>query len=201
MDSAQNLPAAIDKLYAAVSRLVDQRKDYRQDAMRVGPSLYETLLSEIPSTPRSESSSRGVPSSRPPVWCDALDLRRTIDDTARDWAPGNSTPARLRAVAAQRYRPEDTGQVTERATLIESWSAAIAALIDPGRVKTISAPCPACGADRVYRDRYGEQVRQPALQLTTAGCTCGACNTTWPPDQYLFLCRLLGFDLPAGVIG
>ena len=49
------------------------------------------------------------------------------------------------------------------------------------------------------RDRSGERVRVPALQvIAEQGCTCVVCRTCWTPDRYLLLCRVLGFDLPAG---
>jgi hypothetical protein len=55
----------------------------------------------------------------------------------------------------------------------------------------------------VYRrDSAGELVRQPALQIVAEqGCTCQACRHCCTPDLYLHLCRVLGFDLPDGVIG
>lgn len=201
MRSELELPAALDSLYSAVGRLCEQRKEFHQGVMRVGPSLYETLLSEIPrGKSRGETFISGAASSRPLVWCDAVDLRKTIDGTVRRWAPGATTPDRLRAVAAKRYRPQDVELVADRAALIGSWAVSIKNLIEPEPVKTISAACPACGVDRVYRDYAGERVRQPALQITSAGCTCAACHAVWTPDRYVFLCRLLGFDLPAGVL-
>lgn len=210
----QELPAAIDTLYAAVSRLVDNRKELHQDVVRVAPSLYDTLVSEIPAAKNSGEKYRcGVASSRPLVWCDAVDLRTTIDETVRGWArrrttklPADgkfrsSTPELLRAVAAHRYRPQDVDTVADRAAVVGSWSVQINGLLEPERVKTISAACPACGTRTVYREYAGETVRQAALQIVgTAGCTCLACSASWAPDQYLFLCRLLGFELPEGVL-
>lgn len=64
----------------------------------------------------------------------------------------------------------------------------------------MSAPCPSCGRRWYYRRRDNENIRQPALQLVIeTGCTCQACGAFWPPERFLFLVRLLGFDLPAGV--
>jgi hypothetical protein len=36
--------------------------------------------------------------------------------------------------------------------------------------------------------------------MTNIGCTCQHCGAHWTPDRSLFLCRLLGFELPAGVL-
>ena len=64
-------------------------------------------------------------------------------------------------------------------------------------------PCPACNATAVYRrNSAGENVRVPALQIIAEqGCTCLVCHASWTPDRYLLLCRVLGFDLPRGVLG
>ena len=50
------------------------------------------------------------------------------------------------------------------------------------------------------RDSGGERVRQAALQITTAGCQCMACRHVWTPDKFVFLARVLAFDLPDGVL-
>lgn len=112
------------------------------------------------------------------------------------------TPARLRHLAAQRWRPQDARDVEQIAADIEAWSVKINALLSPQRVKTICAACPACGARTVYRwNSAGERVAMPALQvIAEQGCTCVVCRTCWTPDRYLLLCRVLGFDLPAGCL-
>jgi hypothetical protein len=63
-------------------------------------------------------------------------------------------------------------------------------------------PCLACGAITVYRrDSAGELVRQPALQIVAeAGCSSIDRRYTWAPSHYLHLCRVLGLELPAGVL-
>jgi len=66
----------------------------------------------------------------------------------------------------------------------------------------VTAPRPACGATTVFcRDSAGELVRQPALQIVAEhGCTCQACNYCWAPAHYLYLARVLGYELPPGVL-
>jgi hypothetical protein len=203
VSSERCLPAAIDRLYAAVARFADPAKELTQDALRVAPSLYEQLCEQIPAVARGDGRLRGAGRSVSPVWTDALDLRIEIDDAAQAWLPaGESTPRRLRALAARRWRPQDTKAVEQIAAAVESWAAGIAALLSPQRVKHVSAPCPACGASTVYRrDGAGELVRQPALQIVAEhGCTCQACAYTWAPSHYVHLARVLGYDMPAGVL-
>lgn len=196
-----SLPAAVDELYRAVGALVDDRKQFLGGVMRSAPSLYSMLLAEIPAKDSPDANSRGVSRSLPPAWCEALDLRISIDDRVRVMQPeGDGTPARLRTLAGRRWRPQDARQVREMAAEMQSWALAIGSLIEPRHVKGVSAPCPNCGRRWVYRNHAGETVRQPALQLIIEhGCTCQGCKSFWPPERFLFLVRLLGFDLPAGV--
>lgn len=202
-DAESTLPDAVDALYRAVGELVDPIKRLVGGTVLAGPSPYEDLLAEIPASTAGDSS-RGVAKSRPVVWVDALDLRIEIDTrTAQLHPEGQDTPQRLRGLAAKRWRPQDTRIVRDAATEIAAWRVSIRALTDPQHVKQIAAPCPACGTRWVYRTSAsaGETIRQPALQLITdTGCTCQNCRSFWPPDRYLFLCKLLGFAAPAGVI-
>lgn len=202
MTDEAGLPVAVDRLHAAVCGLVDPRKQMAGGAVQIAPSLYDALVDEIHPNARSVEYSAAVGRSLPPVWVDALDQKRAIDDRARRWSPSQpSTPARLREIAARRWRPQDTRKIREMTEEIRSWSVAVRTLLDPPRVFTVAAPCPACGTRSVHRQVAGESVRTPALQLVAnTGCTCLACHTHWAPEKYLFLCRLLGFTLPAGVL-
>jgi hypothetical protein len=51
-----------------------------------------------------------------------------------------------------------------------------------------------------HRDSAGELVRQPALQIGVWGCECMACRAFWAPDRFVFLARVLGYELPEGVL-
>lgn len=103
---------------------------------------------------------------------------------------------------ARPWGPEDIARIGKIRDAITSWTKRITALLEPEPVKFVAAACPACGTDIVYRnDSAGERVRQPALKLVTGtGCTCQNCGTHWGPQLYLHLCRVLGFDMPAGVL-
>lgn len=197
-----HLPDAIDSLYRAVGALIDPAKEFINGQMLAGPSPYEHLLAEIPAKSGGEGFIAGVARSLPPAWCDALDLKVQIDTRVKEIQPaGDSTPDRLRALASRRWRPQDCRQVRDHATEIESWQVSIQSLLEPEHVKSITASCPSCGTRWVYRNIAGETVRQAALQLViNAGCTCQNCRATWTPDRYLWLCKLLQIDLPAGVL-
>lgn len=194
----------LDRLNAAVSALLDPRKQMIDNVVYAAAGLYDQLAGEVPATVRRDyTMAMKAAGSMPPVWVDALDLRVEIDNAVECWHPtGTTTPARLRALAARRWRPEESRQVDQLTRNVESWCVEIRSLLDPDRVRRISAPCPACGASHVYRQNSaGEDVRQPALQLVgNQGCTCLACRHTWLPQHYLLLSRVLGFDAPEGVV-
>jgi hypothetical protein len=199
-DEAQ-LPIALEHLYAAVGGLVDPRKELVAGSIVAQPSMYESLVDEIEPS-RGNGSGRFIGKSRPPLWVDAFDLRTDIDNTVKQWQPGKgSTPRRLHSLSSRCWRPQDTQRIREHTRDLQGWAMSIRSVLNPEHVKEIAAPCPACGRRWVYKQHGGENIRAAALQLIAhQGCSCQACKTHWPPERYLFLCRLLGFDLPAGVI-
>lgn len=200
-----NLPAAVDRFGAAVGAVVDPVKELVDGRVYVTDSLYSRLREAIPAARSSTGYGylNGHARPRSPLFLDAVDLCAEIDAQVASWRPnGPDTEGRLRAIAAARWRPQDAAVLHGWADTLNRWAASIAALLDPDSVKTINEACPACGTRIVYRrDRAGETVRTPALQLVIeTGCRCLSCDTHWPPSQYMFLCKLLGLDLPAGII-
>lgn len=196
------LAPALDRLYATTAKLIDPVKQWAGDRMLVAPSLYQQLVDDVPARTGDWIPSSGYSTPAPPVFVDALDLQREIDDTVKRWCRhGDTTPERLRRIAAGRWRPQDVQHLEHVSAELDRWTHAISALLDPEPVKSVSAACPACGARYVYKQHAGEQVRQPALQLIAeTGCTCQACRAYWSPQHYLLLAKVLGIDAPTGVI-
>ena len=210
-DQDTNLPAARRELHDAVTALINARPMMTDSETVWLDSLYLQLQGAVPGEKQHRS---GVARSQPPAWIDAIDTLRDIDCTVTGWEPrwpaipgdlmGDPEPPtvlRLRIINARTWRPQDTPEVKKIGAKIQSWVDHITDLLTDTHVKHISAPCPACGKQTVYRkDSGGELVRQPALQITTMGCVCQACRASWSPDLYLHLARVLGYDLPAGVL-
>lgn len=198
-----NLPAALDKLNTAVAAIADPIKGWYPDGVRMAPSLYEQLVNDVPAR-AGERAGKFHHASTPPVYIDAVMLRSEIDAAVKHFNPaGTSTLDRLHRIASGRYRPQDAERLELLAADLERWAEAIKQLLEPEHVKSVSAPCPACGATHAYRqNKIGETVRQAALQIVAAtGCRCLVCDTHWPPEHFLLLASVLGFDTPAGVIG
>ena len=198
----QSLPDAVDQLHAAISALLDPIKEMIGGAVLAARSPYDELVAEIPAKASGDAYSRSIGKSRPTVWVDAMDLKTNIDSRTKQMHPHRgSTPDRLRALASRKWRPQDARQVRDHAAEIQAWRLSIRSLLEPEHVKQISAPCPSCNQRWVYRRDAGEVIRRPALQLVISqGCSCGACQAFWPPERYMFLCRLLQLDLPPGVL-
>ncbi|GFG74739.1 DUF7341 domain-containing protein [Mycobacterium botniense] len=195
----------------AISALIDPKPQHTGTRIVWLDSLYDQLREAVPGTKRDRT---GIAASQPPAWIDALDLLREIDATVAHWEPswpqnhrnpaGLSTPVtilRLRAIQSRKWRPHDVADIHDKTGAIRKWAERITNMLTDTPVKHLPAACPACGKKTIYRhDSAGELVRQPALQITTAGCVCQHCRTTWGPERFLFLAKVLGYELPAGVL-
>ena len=196
-----NIVAARTRLGHAVRRLTQPRAGVYHDRTLYAPSLYSCLLDDVAGT---QGDTRTPAKSLPPIWIDASQLRFDIDSQSVKWLPvPGTTPERLQLLSAKTFRPQDFDLVNKIAGKVDTWCESIINLIiDPKARKYISAPCPACGQERVYRrDSGGDTVREPALKWTAnVGFECAACKAHWAPEQTLFFSKLLGFELPEGVL-
>jgi hypothetical protein len=195
-----NIGAARTKLDRAFRKLFDKRMAVYHDRTMYAPSLYEQLKSDLAGT---QGDTRTPAKSLPPIWIDASMLLTTIDRQCHTWMPKpGSTFARMGSLVATSWRPQDTEKVTGMAKTVDGWAESIINLIDPRAQVHITAPCPSCGKAIVYRrDSGGDLVRQEALKWTpNAGFQCQACKASWSPEQTLFFAKLLGIELPPGVM-
>jgi len=168
-------------------------------------SLYMQLYDSVGSRGASGNMSTAS-KSQPPMWVDAVDLLTEIDTALEIWQPAfTGTPptvGRIRELGRRDWRPQDCRAIEQIASAFLAWAKDIETLLDPPASKHVAAACPACGhKTAVRKDSAGEHVRVPALQLVAAtGCTCLVCRTFWAPEYYMHLSRVLGFDMPAGVL-
>lgn len=196
-----NIQAARTRLGRAVQRLTAPLPGVYHDVTLWAPSLYQQLLNDLAG---QSGDTRTPAKSLPPLWIDASQLLGEIDGRAKSWCPiPGDTPTRLQKLSFQGWRPQDTDLVSKMAWQVDSWCESILNLLDPEDRKFVEgASCPACSKSLVYRrDSAGEMVRQPALKIVVSqGCTCQACGAFWAPEKFLFLGRLLGYDVPEGVL-
>lgn len=202
VDEDGQLKPALAAFKAAVADLCDQTPTLHHSSLLRADSLYWQLECAVGGA--NPAAGSGTSKSRPPIWTDALDLKQEIDLGVSDWCSGTNTPAKLRWLVNAKWRPQDVATLERYTKSLALWCARIEELFNPRHVKHISAACPACGETHAYRRdplEPDKHVRVPALQIVTEqGCTCIVCHATWAPDLYMHLCRVLGFELPAGVL-
>lgn len=162
-----------------------------------GPSVYEQVRDSLTDR-RGSGGGRARGSS--PVWLEGMVWVDAIDQLARDWTtrtpwgtayPGGvgtgGTVARLRWLADQKPRPQDTTALRSLNTTLERMAHDAANLLDPV-LFTVSAACPECGADHVrLPDGMGDHVRHDALRVRLFSADCAACGTRWGEAERLQL--------------
>jgi hypothetical protein len=199
-----NITAARQKLAKAIADLIDPQ--HRTILRDNGTTRHTTIASRYQHLQDSlggqQVETKAGGQARLPIWADAMDALTEIDQTVTRWCKrGTNTTQRLGHIDNHTFRPQDTDLVTDWARQLNSWINRIDQLLEPESTKEVLAPCPSCGQRYHYRIQAGERVREAALQVTGAtGCTCLCCKTNWGPQQYLFLLRLIGGELPAGVL-
>lgn len=194
------LQPAIQRLLTAIMELVEPIHDYQLKAS--APSRYMQLRDALPG---QQNTGHGVARSLPPIWLDCQQLLDEIDTAVSCWQPQPDgippTVGRLRVLELKTWRPQETRQLGQMADALEAWAKEIDALLTPEPKWTLPNPCPACNTAIVYRvDSAGDRVRQPALQIGPAGCQCLKCRAVWAPEYFTHLARVLGYEMPAGVL-
>lgn len=197
------LPYTRTQLSNAISALIDEKPHSFED--EDGKHRIEWVHSLLTQLQEAVTASRdgmntGVAKSKPPLWLDAVDLLHEIDRNVRTWAPGPDTLHKLRHIDGLKWRPQDVPLLEQWAQDIHNWCERIKLLLSEESVKTVAAACPECDEKTVYRWRAGERIRQPALQITTKGCTCRNCHTTWAPEHFELLAAALQCEPIEGVV-
>lgn len=207
-----NLPAARQDLKHAIHQLTQPIPALINNKLHHAPALYMQLRDAI----RGEQGTgyNGAPQSQPPLWVEAIDLLNEIDTAVEIWQPQPAgvppTIGRLNALNTKTWRPQDVRNIQQITTACQQWAAKIENTLNPGHVKHFRAPdgdgyapCPQCGKATTYRTdpADGEPKRVPTLQwVAETGTTCIVCRSSWDPFHTLWLGRVLGFELPEGVL-
>lgn len=205
-----DLPDAIHHLHDAINELTYPQTMCIGRTKHHAPSLYMQLWDATAG--QQGTGHGGIARSLPAAWIDAIDQLQEIDLAVAVWQPAYTgvptTVARLRQISARTWRPQDIKEIERITKSVQRWTRKITELLDPQSVKYlynedhVYTACPACGATSIKRlDNAGDLVNQPALQIiTNQGCTCVVCKTCWSPQFYQHLARVIGCDLPEGVL-
>lgn len=204
VDEDGALQPALQLLGDAIHRLCGPQSQFMDGKLLWASSRYMQLR-DATAGEQSNSGGGSGGKSRPPGWLDALSMLKEIDETVACWSPQlNGVPVtigRLNTLRDKKWRPMDVRQIEQIANAVALWADEIDALLDPPRRWSLPSPCPSCNTSIVYRrDAAGEVVRQPALQIGVDGCVCARCHTTWGPQLFTHLARVLGYEMPAGLL-
>lgn len=207
-----NLSAALTALADAITELCNPRSQLIEGRLVYVPSWY-LQLRDASQGQQSSPGGGGGSKSRPPGWIDAFDQLREIDIAVEAWQPAFKgvppTVGRLRCIQARPWRPQDVDKIEQIVQVLKEWVSSIEALFSDEPVRALwaaegggFAACPHCDQTMAKKcDRGGEWVQYPALQVMRDGSTrCMACKTAWGPDLAMWVCRQLGYLLPAGVL-
>ncbi len=108
----------------------------------------------------------------------------------------------MRELLARKWRPQDVRQITQITDALQDWATKIGTTLTPERKWSLPNACPNCGTSTVHRkDSANETVRQPALQITPAGCICGNCKYTWGVERFQILAAALQQDTDGKALG
>lgn len=210
LSADENLAPARDQLAQSIHQLIDPRRVTLPTGRHTWlDSVYQELADAV-----YERHGTGCGGTEPGggLWLDASETLTAIDHLAQAEHPqhpgyalrnrSNPTVRRLQAIDDRRWRPQDAPHIREVAVNLERLTIKAETLLNPPTVWYLPNPCPLCGQDHVYVTDSGEQVRRPALQITTDYCRCGApnCDGYWPASRFQFLGALLGYRKPVGVI-
>jgi hypothetical protein len=185
-------------------------------------SWYDQLRDSLPGEQGGGHS--GSPRSLPPAWVDAVKMLMEIDTAVQLWQrdpgvfDGDLTPGRpptpetvrrLRLIQARAWRPQDVDKIDDLTKNLEEWVAEIKVLFSTEPVRALwaaegggFAACPQCGKTMAHKiDSAGDRVQYPAMQVLVDGSTrCMACKTSWGAEHAMWVCRMLGYPTPAGVL-
>ena len=216
-ETAEQVAGARNAFADAVHDLVGRRPDMieRDDTTReaiVRDSLYNELQEAKHGEQVGQGSRRPAPASRPPGWTDALSLVVRIDKVVATWWPPVMgldsdypglplTVQRLYALTDWPWAPHELSDLKQRTRTVESWveRARILLPTEDSHLYELKAPCPACGETYTSVEHAGEMVQRYVLQANLSAAKCVACETSWAPENFVALSKLLG-GLPANVL-
>ena len=197
-----SLELSTKRLADAVHRLAEPIPIWHGGVCRLTPPLYVRLRTALRGEP--SRSARRLPSSRLPCRGDVLALLVDIDSTAAGWTVNGErtlrrrnvspdTMARLRQLAAHKYRPQDCSTLDGWTAALEAWTLTAAELLGDKQAEVaLRLPCPRCSKRFVYRLSAGESVRSWALRISEDGARCQSCRAAWQPSEFEWLAKLLG---------
>lgn len=191
----RELPALIQDLDDAVYDLTKVQTIRMDDGgIFTSPSLYVQMQQAVQGAVGGANGATEF-RSKPPLWIDGIDWIYRIEKKVRETLPNHQghTLTLLLALPEQKWTPSQVEEVAALTHTIRGWVRQAEVMLgEESQMEVVKKPCPECNQKYVYRHLAGENIKQPALTISTKGARCRHCGAEWPPTMLEFLARLMG---------
>ena len=135
-----------------------------------------------------------IAESRAPLWVTGHDWCTRVEKKVREWLPHKQghTLTLLLALPEQKWTPEQAGHVGKMTIEVRRWVAEAEKYLDGESELEYKNSCPECEVQYVWRHIDGEDVKVPAITITTSLVRCKWCSSEWEPEWFA---RLIGIDV------
>ena len=193
MTDPKELPAMVQDLDTAVFDLTRVRTHRHNGNVHTSPSYFVQMQQAVHGI-RNGVEANTIAESRAPLWVTGYDWCTRVEKKVREWLPGEygHTLTLLLALPEQKWTPEQAGHVGKMTIEVRRWVAEAEKYLDGESELEYRKPCPECEAQHLWRHIDGEDVKIPAITITTRIVRCKWCGTEWEPEWFA---RLIGIDV------
>ena len=193
MTDPATLPDHINQLDDAVFQLTRVRTHRHNGNVHTSPSLWVQMTQAVHGT-QTGNRANLIAESRAPLWVTGHDWCARIDRKVREWLPHKQghTLTLLLALPEQKWTPEQAGHVGDMTTEVRRWVAEAEQYLHGESEMELLRPCPECEERYVWRHIDGENVKVPAITITTTTVRCKWCASEWETQWFA---RLIGIDV------
>ena len=193
MMEERELPDMVRQLDEAIYELTKARVARLEGGVFTAPSIFVQMTQAVHGV-RNGVEANTIAESRAPFWVTGHDWCSRIERKVREWLPQQygHTLTLLLALPEQKWTPEQTSHVGKMTTEVRRWVAEAVKYLDGESELEYRKPCPECEAQHLWRHIDGEDVKIPAITITTRIVRCKWCGTEWEPEWFA---RLIGIDV------
>lgn len=193
MTDPATLPDAIRQLDDVVFELTKARHTRTDTGIYTAPSLWVQMQQAVHGT-QTGNRANLIAESRAPLWVTGYDWCARVEKKVREWLPHKQghTLTLLLALPEQKWTPEQAGHVGKMTNQVRRWVTEAENYLDGNSEMEFRKPCPECEVQHVWRHIDDEDVKVPAITITTRIVRCKWCGTEWEPEWFA---RLIGIDV------
>ena len=193
MMEERELPDMVRQLDEAIYELTKARVARLEGGVFTAPSIFVQMTQAVHGV-RNGVEANTIAESRAPFWVTGHDWCTRVEKKVREWLPGEygHTLTLLLALPEQKWTPEQAGHVGKMTIEVRRWVDEAKKYLDGESELEYRKPCPECEAQHLWRHIDGEDVKIPAITITTRIVRCKWCGTEWEPEWFA---RLIGIDV------